>query len=153
MNIERMKNALKQQFSGIALRSAVEQHTNYEKWKIEDLTSGELSELYQRFFPRKTATQIAIELQNEKALKELRSIILKEATAIGLLEPDRWDRFNAFMLKNSPLKKPLNAYQLDEFDKLIKQFKSMRNKYEAQANIVGSKEWHHKNKIPMLCKN
>lgn len=153
MKAEIMIQRLRDKFGIEALRSAVQLHTDYDKWQIEDLTMEELQGLYRRFFPQKTVADVAVELANEKRLKELRSIILKEASAIGLLEPDQWDRFNAFMLKNSPLKKPLNAYKLGEFNELIKQFKSMRNKYERQANIVGSKEWHHKNKIPMLSKN
>lgn len=153
MDAKRMKEALKQKFSGYALRSAVELHTNYDKRELEELNSNELRALYCRFFPQKTVVQIAIELQNEKILKEKRAIILKEATAIGLLEPDKWDKFNAFMLKNSPFKKPLNHYKIEEFDELIKQFKSMRRKYEARAKVQFTKEWYHKNKLPTLSNN
>ncbi|WPC14636.1 hypothetical protein LEQ04_08585 [Riemerella anatipestifer] len=70
-----------------------------------------------------------------------------------MLEPDEWTKFNAFMLKSSPLKKPLNAYKLGEFEELIKQFKSMRAKYEKRAKVHGTKEWYHKNKLPMPSKN
>ncbi|MDY3343750.1 hypothetical protein PG326_00580 [Riemerella anatipestifer] len=153
MEVATMIQQLKLKFEGSALRAAIEMHTNYEKWQIEDLTSDELAEIYQRFFPRKTATQIAVEMENKNQLKELRSIVLKEASAIGLLEPDEWTSFNAFMLKSSPLKKPLNAYKLGEFEELIKQFKSMRAKYEKRAKVHGTKEWYHKNKLPMPSNN
>lgn len=139
---------LRDKFSELALRSAVELHTNYDKWNVEDLTEDELKNLFSLLCPQKSPAEQVFNLQMEQRLKNLRSIILKEASYIGLLESDNWDRFNAFMKKNSPLKKSLNQYKIDEFEGLIKQFKSMRAKYEKQAKIPFTQQWYHKNKIP-----
>ncbi|WPC14637.1 hypothetical protein LEQ04_08590 [Riemerella anatipestifer] len=53
MEVATMIQQLKLKFESSALRAAIEMHTNYEKWKIEDLTSDELAEIYQRFFLEK----------------------------------------------------------------------------------------------------
>ncbi|SDE75372.1 hypothetical protein [Riemerella columbipharyngis] len=153
MKAEIMIQRLRDKFGTEALRSAVQLHTDYDKWQIEDLTIEELQGLYRRFFPQKTVTDVAVELANEKRLKELRSTVLKDASYIGLLEPDNWDRFNSWMLDLSPLKKPLKYYKIEEFQPLIRQFKSLRNKYEKQAKITGTKEWYHKHKLPIPLNN
>lgn len=133
---------------GVGLRSAVELHTNYDKWEIEDLTNEELVALYNRFYPQISDTEKIFALKMEQKLKSLRAIILADATYIGLLEANSWDKFNQWMLELSPFKKPLNAYKLDEFGPLIKQFKSLRTKYDKKAMISGTEEWYHKHKLP-----
>ena len=107
----------------------------------------ELKNLFSLLCPEKSPAEQVFNLQMEQRLKNLRSVILKEASYIGLLEPDNWDRFNAFMKKYSPLKKSLNQYKIDEFEGLIRQFKSMRAKYDKQAKIPFTQQWYHKNKI------
>lgn len=118
--------------------------------RLEELTQEELNALWEQFHPKqKTPAEKLYDLTVEKELRRLRSIILKEATAIGLLEPDNWTKFNNFMLKYGPLKKPLNQYEITEFGELVKQFKSLRSKYEREAKIPQTKAWYHKYKIPM----
>lgn len=148
-----MIQRLKDKFSDAALRSAVELHTNYQKWDIEDLTQEELTALYQRFCPQKSPAEKVFELEVEKKVKSLRAIILTDATYIGMLEPNNWKEFNAWMLNLSPLKKPLNDYKINEFGDLIKQFKSLKTKYNQRAKIPFTKEWYHKNKMPMPSEN
>jgi len=46
------------------------------------------------------------------------------------------------MKERSPLKKFLRDYTLDELPELVRQFKSMRTKFEKAALKVGSKQWH-----------
>ncbi len=146
--IQRLRDKL-----GVGLRSAVELHTNYHKWQIEDLTDEELTGLYQRFCPQKTSEQKVFELELQNRIKALKSIVLKDATYIGLLTPESWEAFNTWMLERSPFKKSLNAYKLDEFEPLIKQFKSLKSKYNKKAKIPFTKEWYHKNKLPMPSDN
>lgn len=148
-----MIQKLRDKFGAMGLRSAVELHTNYNKWQVEDLTKEELKALYLKFHPQKSDKERIFELEVEKRVKALRSIILQDATYIGMLEPTDWSKFNAWMLELSPLKKPLTAYELDEFEPLIKQFKSLKTKYNKRAKIPGTKEWYHKNKLPMPSNN
>lgn len=148
-----MMQRLRDKFSNVALRSAVELHTNYQKWELEDLTPEELTELYQRFCPQKTSAERIFELETEQKVRSLRAIILTDATYIGMLEPNNWTEFNEWMLNLSPLKKPLNSYKINEFGDLIKQFKSLRSKYNKKAKIPFTKEWYHKNKLPMPSEN
>lgn len=153
MTTTKMIQKLRDKFGEQGLRSAVELHTNYNKWQVEDLTVNELIKLYQRFFPQKSPVEKVFEREKEQKVKKLRSVVLKDATYIGLLRIDDWRDFNNWMLKLSPLKKPLNAYKLEEFEPLIKQFKSLKTKYDKKAMIPGTKEWYYKNKIPMPSEN
>lgn len=128
MQTKEMIQALRQKFSTLAL----EQIVSLEKpnvFDMEALTDTEIEKIYFRFFPKPpTAEQIAVALSDELELKRLRSIILADAQYLGLYQPNNWQKFNAFMKEKSVLKKPLNAYKIDEFPLLIKQFKSMKAK-------------------------
>ncbi len=144
------RERLLQKFKHEALQPSVWMQSGNRTGNIYDLTSEELEDLYSCFFPKApTVYQEVNNLYTEKLLKSLRSIILKDAQYIGLYDPADWAKFNHFMLKLSPLKKPLVKYTVDEFNELKKQFKSLRSKYDKSAKIPGTKEWYHKNKLPM----
>ncbi|MGP1500772.1 MAG: hypothetical protein ACTTJM_03190 [Bergeyella cardium] len=143
-----MIQRLRDKFGDLSLRTAVEMHTDYNKWEIEELTLEELTSLFHRFFPKENLKQHVFNLELDNKVKSLRSIILKDATYIGLLEPDNWNRFNNWMRTLSPLKKPLKDYKFNEFGDLIKQFKSLKTKYNKQAKIPYTKEWYHKHNMP-----
>lgn len=154
MNTQAMKNQLLRKFSPVALRSAIELQTNYRAATLQQLNASEVEELYYRFFPRPLSTvDVITKQQQEMHLKSLRSTILKDAQYIGLYDPQDWTRFNEFMLKRSPLKKPLPQYALEEFEVLIKQFKSLKSKYQREARTTGTKAWHHKHKLPIPSAN
>lgn len=149
-----MREHLLQKFKRTELEPTIWLHTSYRTGNIHDLTPEELESLYYCFFPKKLS--MYEELNNQYAkeqLKGLRSIVLKDAQYIGLYDPQDWNPFNRFMLELSPFKKPLNKYSTEEFEPLIKQFKSLRSKYNKSAKIPGTKEWCHKNKLPILSKN
>ena len=92
-------------------------------------------------------------VDEELLMKRKRSIILTIATDCGIKEPIGWDRFNAWMLKSSVLKKELHAYGNLELDQLIKQFRGLKANYEASAEKVGTKAWHHSTGIPKPSNN
>lgn len=149
-----MKTQLLQRFTSQSLEQSIWMHSNYRTGSIHELSPEELEGLYYMFFPKKTS--VFEELNKEYALsqlKKLRSTILKDAQYIGLYDPQDWSKFNNFMLELSPLKKPLNKYESHEFEPLIKQFKSLRSKYNKEARKPGTKEWYHKNKLPMPSRN
>jgi len=149
-----MREQLLKKFRPEVLSSSVWMHTGYRTGNIYDLDPEELESFYYMFFPKKPT--VYEELNNQYAqaqLKKLRSIILKDAQYIGLYDPTDWGPFNRFMLELSPEKKPLNKYAANEFEGLIKQFKSLRSKYDKSASIPGTKEWYHKNKLPMPSEN
>ena len=149
-----MKKQLQQKFAQQSLEQSIWLHTNYRTGSIDELEPEELEKFYYMFFPKQpTEKQLLIKEYNEARLKGLRSVILKDAQYIGLYDPQDWKPFNEFMNKLSVLKKPLNKYTADEFDELIKQFKSLKSKYQKAAKIPGTKEWHHKNKLPMPSSN
>lgn len=149
-----MKKQLQQKFSAQSLEQSVWLHTNYRTGNIEELGAEELESFYYMFFPKQpTVKQLLMKEYNESRLKGLRSIILKDAQFIGLYDPQDWNPFNDFMNKLSVLKKPLSKYTADEFPDLIKQFKSLKSKYLKASKIPFTKEWHHKNKIPIPSKN
>lgn len=123
---------------------------------IAELTEKELMTLMSVYKPQKTqeiAQKRLEHLEMERVLKQKRAVVLKCAQTIGLYEPGDWSRFNRFMLKNSPFKKPLNQYKIDEFPQLIAQFKNMVTKYEQDAKLMYTKAWYHKNKLPMPSEN
>lgn len=154
MTSEQQKQQLLTKFSAYALESICWSKSGARTGDIQELYPEELDAVYCMFFPRpKTAAEQIQQQQEINLLKSFRSIILKDAQYIGLYDPQDWTPFNRFMLELSPLKKPLNSYKADEFDKLIKQFKSLRSKYDERAKVPGSKEWYHKNKLPMPSKN
>ncbi len=149
-----MKKQLQQKFAQQSLEQSIWLHTNYRTGSIDDLEPEELESFYYLFFPKQpTEKELLMKEYSEAQIKRLRSVILKDAQYIGLYDPQNWNPFNEFMNKLSVLKKPLNQYKIDEFNDLIKQFKSLRSKYQNAAKIPGTKEWYHKNKLPMPSSN
>lgn len=143
MDRNAMIQALRKKFSPSTLEQAVylEKPNTYN---IENLTATEVERLYNRFFPKPTSAEVvASRLIDEMELKRLRSIVLTDAQFVGLYTPDNWTRFNNFMKYRSVLKKPLNAYTLDEFPLLIKQFKSIRSKFVSSKMRVGDTQWYN----------
>lgn len=113
-------------------------------YDIETLTLSEVERLYNRFFPKPIPAEAVVSaLAGEIELKRLRSIVLTDAQFVGLYTPDNWTRFNNFMKYRSILKKPLNAYTLDEFPLLIKQFKSIRSKFVSSKMTIGDAQWYN----------
>jgi hypothetical protein len=148
-----MKEKLLEKFNGFALSSAIGLQTNYRTTVIDDLADDEVETLYYRFFPKPQVMEILALQQEKLRLRDLQAIILKDAQYIGLHDPQDFTSLNNFMKNRSPLKKVLPFYKIHEFDELIKQFKSLRSKYEREAKIPYTKAWYHKNKLPMPSQN
>lgn len=81
--------------------------------------------------------------QQELVMRRKRSVVLKLATSTGIKAIDSWDRFNAWMLKSSVLKKPLKDYNYDELEQLLRQFRGIESNYNKSANKAGTKAWYH----------
>lgn len=142
METTEMIQALREKFSVSALEQMVYLE-NRNANAIEDLSDEEIARLYFRFFPKqKTIEEIAVALSDELELKRLRSIVLADAQFVGLYTPDNWMRFNQFMKYKSVFKQPLNAYTLEQFPLLIKQFKSIRSKFIQSKMKVGDTQWY-----------
>lgn len=142
---EKVKNKLYARFSKESLKETIWLETKGRTRDIDQLDIKELQRLFYMFFPAekpKSHAQQVFELNKEKELKRRRSLILSDAQYIGLYVPGDWTRFNRFMKELSPLKKSLNYYKIDEFPELVKQFKSMRYKYDRNKTKVGSKAWY-----------
>lgn len=146
MKQELMKRELSLRFDEAQLAQIVWMHT-HRTTLMEELNPREIYEIYQIFF-NDSETRMR-NLEHKQRIKELRSIVLKDAQYLGLYTPNSWERFNRFMLKRSPLKKRLVDYKEEEFEGLIKQLKSMKTKFDKKARIPGTKEWNQKNEFPI----
>ena len=133
--------ALRQKLSPNALEQAVWLET-HRTCQLLEATDEELNNLYHRFCYTPNYKSIAEDLLNESEVKRLRSIILADAQAMGILKQNNWAYFNKFMKERSPLKKFLRDYTLEELPELVRQFKSMRTKFEKASVKVGSKQWY-----------
>ncbi|MFL0089708.1 hypothetical protein [Tenacibaculum maritimum] len=145
MDIQYKRNQLLSRFSKESLKFTVLEESKGRTNDIDELTEEELSSIFFMLFPSKriiTPERRLLNLEEEKKIRHLRSIILSDAQYIGLYKPNNWTDFNAFMLKKSILKKPLNNYKINEFANLIKQFKAMKSKYDSNKFIPGTKEWY-----------
>ena len=151
MDIQAMKQKLLSRFGEDALAHSIWLQTQ-RTFSLDECTNEEITALFFMFFPTEMRDPLEV-LQKEQRLKHLRSIVLKDAQYLGLYDPQDWSRFNSFMKNHSPLKKQLNKYTEDEFEPLIKQFKSMKTKYDKEAKITGSSAWYHKNRFPKPSKN
>ncbi|WP_136464923.1 hypothetical protein [Flagellimonas onchidii] len=112
----------------------------------------EIDELYtmlQNDFKFSSNTDAHIEI----LCKKKRSIVLSIATRTGIHDPNDWNRFNRFMKNSSILKKQLNQYEIDELDKLIKQFRALEDNYGRSAKKAGTKAWSHKHGLPRISHN
>ncbi len=145
MTKETKKERLLTKFTRQNLEQTVYMQSKGRTSDLDLLTTEELQGLYFLFFPNEKPSNVAkrvLQLEQEKEIKRLRSIILSDAQYIGLFTPGNWKRFNDFMTQNSVFKKSLNKYSVDEFPELIKQFKSMRYKFQKNRTTVGSKAWY-----------
>lgn len=100
---------------------------------------------------QRTAESVSAEM--ELVMKRKRSIVLTIATKTGIKEVNSWSKFNLWMKKNSIFKKELHAYDYDELDQLIRQFRGLEQNYEQSAQKVGNKAWHHATGIPKASDN
>ncbi|MFS1522118.1 hypothetical protein ACIPCA_12600 [Flavobacterium covae] len=141
MNTQDKINALCSKFSASALSKAVYMETK-RTTDITELSREEVEALYTRFFPKKSAIDFLFEMEQERELKRLRSVIIKEAQFIGIYTPESWVTFNRFMLNKSIFKKALNEYKIDEFPQLIKQFKSISTKVSKAKMIPHTSGWY-----------
>lgn len=142
---EEMIKKLHSKFTPKNLEYSIYEQSNKRTYLINELTNSELENLFFLFFPNEKPAnpeKELINMQEAHELKRLRSIILNDAQIIGIYKTGDWSVFNRFMLKLSVLKKPLNQYEISEFPMLIKQFKSMRYKFEQKKTEVGSKSWY-----------
>lgn len=98
-------------------------------------------------------TSKEISAEHELIMKRKRSIILTIATKTGIKEPDSWSKFNLWMKKSSIFKKELHAYDYEELDQLIRQFRGLEANYEESSKKVGNKAWHHATGIPRVSEN
>lgn len=145
MIVEKLKNRLLSKFSKENLEQSVYMESKGRTSDLDLLTSDEIKALFYLFFPTEKPQNNAkrlLQLEQEKELKRLRSVILADAQYIGLYVPNNWTRFNRFMQQNSVFKKGLNRYSLDEFPELIKQFKSMRYKFDKSKLTTGTSAWY-----------
>lgn len=145
MKTELLKEELLSKVDSFQIAQAVWLQT-HRTTDIDELMPDELKVLYETFFP--DAQRMLKVVMNQQRLKELRSIVLKDAQYLGLYTPNSWERFNRFMIERSPLKKRLTAYKEDEFEALIKQLKSMRTKFDKESKQMGTKAWYRKNELP-----
>ena len=142
---EKAKKKLLDKFSAKNLEYTILEISKLRTKQIEGLELSELKELYYLFFPLekpKTAIQRLSFLENEQQLRKYRSAILKDAEYLGIYTVGDWKRFNGFMLNKSVFKKPLNKYEIEEFTPLLKQFKSMKSKFDKNKIQVGTSEWY-----------
>ena len=112
MQTDDMIITLRQKLSPKALEQAVWLET-HRTCQLLEATDEELNALYQRFCFTPNYQAIATDLLNETEVKRLRSIILADAQAMGILKQNNWALFNKFMKERSPLKKILRDYTLD----------------------------------------
>ncbi|MGR3790694.1 hypothetical protein ACUXZJ_07260 [Flavobacterium sp. TN-1] len=152
MNIQDKIKALCSKFSASALGQAVYMETK-RTTDINELSSQEIEALYNRFFPKKSAIDFLIEMEQERELKRLRSIIIKEAQFIGIYTPDSWVTFNRFMIHKSIFKKSLNEYKISEFPQLIQQFKAMSVKVSRAKMIPHTTAWYNELGLNDLSQN
>ena len=154
MTKDTMKKKLLNKFGKAALEESCWIKSKGRTGDIDELDIEEIELIYNMFFPKQpTAADIINQQQEKIRLRDLQAIILKDAQYIGLHDPQDFAPFNNFMIKRSPLKKVLPFYKIDEFDELIKQFKSLRSKYEKEAKVPYTKAWYHKNKLPIPSNN
>jgi len=123
-----------------------------------ELTEKEWRDLMWKFandpIARNNPRALAEALLRE-ALRQKRATVLAIAGRVGFFPENssNFDYFNAWMLKNSVLKKELWNYRVDELDDLMRQFRGIEANFEKSAKEPGTKAWHIKNKIPFNSAN
>lgn len=109
----------------------------------KDLHASEVNELCTRL--QGVLPQNEHKAQEALMIKKKRSVVLTIATETGIHQPHDWNAFNGWMLRSSILKKPLNLYNSEELDSLIKQMYKLRDRYRCSASKIGSKAWWNEN--------
>lgn len=142
------------------LNDAETRHELVYEWTAGRTTSSKLMTEPEIDCVIKSFENGLMSIDREKAALELakrdkRAAILAIATRVGFF-PDgtsNFDYFNAWMLKNSVLKKELWKYTIYELDQLSRQFRGIEKHFNKSAETPGTKAWHIKNKIPMSGNN
>jgi hypothetical protein len=114
---------------------------------VKDLSDKELDDFCKELESRFTASDFELEM------KRKRSVVLTLATRTGIKEADSWSKFNTWMKNKSIFKKELYAYDYDELDQLIRQFRGLESNYKNSAKKAGTKAWHHATGIPKPSEN
>ncbi len=114
---------------------------------VRELTHKEMDAICASLQEKAAATGLDIEMRKK------RSIVLTIATRTGIKEPDSWSKFNLWMKNKSIFKKELHAYDYEELDQLIRQFRGIEANFDRSAKKVGTKAWHHATGIPNINNN
>lgn len=143
-----------------ALNDAQTRHELVFEWTAGRTTSSKEMFDHEIDFVIKSLESGMTEANKELAALELvkrdkRAAILAIASRVGFFPEttSNFDYFNAWMLKNSVLKKELWKYTTDELDQLSRQFRGIEKHFNDSAEVPGTKAWHLKHKIPLTNKN
>lgn len=113
----------------------------------KDLLSIEIDELCEKL-DNDYRYRTNLDANTELAKRKLRSEVLTIAQRTGIHNPNDWKVFNRFMLNSSILKKRLNEYELDELERLVKQFRGIESNYSRSAAKAGTKAYFHSKGLP-----
>lgn len=128
-------------------REMVYNFTNGRTNSIKELTKKELTLFCDELESKTDATEV------ELLMRRKRSVVLTIATRTGIKEANGWTSFNSWMKSSSILKKELHAYDFDELDHLIKQFRALESNFNKSASKTGTKAWHQATGIPTISQN
>jgi len=117
--------------------------------QLHELEMTDLCFKLQNDFRFRTNTDAYVEAE----CKRKRSVVLSIATRTGIHTPEDWVNFNRFMKNSSVLKKSLNKYNINELDRLVKQFRGLEANYNKSARKFGSKAHAHKHGLPKISEN
>lgn len=121
--------------------------TNGRTQSVRDLTPKELAAMCEELQSRFMASDLEIQMRKK------RSIVLTIATRTGIKSATSWIEFNNWMLHRSIYKKELHAYDYDELDDLIVQFRGLESNYQKSAEKAGTKAWTHANGFTPISQN
>lgn len=130
-----------------ARREMIYNFTNGRSESVKDLNERELQLLCNELQSRFLSSDYEIQMRKK------RSIVLTIATRTGIKSATGWSEFNKWMLNSSIYKKELHAYNYEELDELIKQFRGLEGNYQKSARKTGTKAWTHANGFPTISQN
>lgn len=128
-------------------REMIFNFTNGRSESVKDLNERELQLLCNELQSRFLASDYEIQMRKK------RSIVLTIATRTGIKSATSWNEFNKWMLNSSIYKKELHAYDYEELDQLIKQFRGLEGNYKKSAQKTGTKAWIHANGFSQISQN